>query len=81
VVSFSSFESEEYGAMNEEGQAFGALIIGLILMFQVIFAHYMILITMSNNFDLPYLFFFIFGFMWVWVVGALEDVYKEGYYY
>ena len=50
-------------------------------MFQGIFVHYLLLIVMQHNFDLPWLGFFIFSSCWVFVVAELSDVNKLSVYY
>ena len=43
--------------------------------------HYVQLFVMQSNFDLPWLGWFIFSFMWFWVVAALADINPISFYY
>ena len=81
VIEFSFFETETSGSMGEDGRSFGYLMFGLTTVFQITAVHYMLLLSMTNNFDLPWLGFFIFGFMWVWTLAALSDANKLSPYY
>lgn len=81
VVAVSLFDCESSGAMNEQGQSFGGTMMGLVNMYQSIFVHYLILLVLSNNFDLPWLFWFLFSTCWVFIVAELEDINKFSYYY
>ena len=47
---------------------------GLQETFKTTITHYILLFVLTNNFDTTYLFWFTFSTMWLWVIGALEDV-------
>ena len=55
--------------------------IGVVNMITMVFFHHVWMIFMTSNFDVIFLVFFVFSFMWIWVVPALEDVNPESYYY
>ena len=69
----SCFESELMGSMNEQGQHFGFLLIGLTFMIKDVLVHHVVLIVLSNNIDLPWVCFFIFSLSWLFMIGAIED--------
>ena len=67
--------------MGESGTTFGFLVVGITGTFQIVIAHHVLISVITSNFDVTYLFFLPFSFMWVWVVAWLEDGNKISTYY
>ena len=67
--------------MGENGQTFGYWMNGITGVFQITIAHHILLFVRTNNIDVTYLFWFPFSFMWLWVIGALDDVDKNSVNY
>ena len=55
--------------------------IGIVNMITMVFFHHVWMISMTSNFDVIFLISFIFSFMWIWVVPALENANPKSYYY
>ena len=81
ISTYSLLDAEENSAMDEDGRAFGFLMVGFTSLFQVLMIHYYQLLIMQSNFDWPWLGFFIFSIIWFWVVAALADISAFSYYY
>lgn len=54
---------------------------GVANIFTMVLFHHLWLIFMTSNFDVMFVAFFIFSFMWVWVTCALEDINEGSPYY
>ena len=48
---------------------------------QEVIAHHVLLLILYSNLDIWFFLFFVFSFMWIWVVAALEDANKLSPYY
>ena len=60
--------------MGEAGKTFGFNMVGLSSIYQVVVAHHVLLFVATNSIDPFYLLMFPFSFVWVWLVGFLEDI-------
>ena len=54
---------------------------GLQETFKNTIVHYTLLFVLTNNIEVPYLFWVPFSVMWLWVIGALEDVDPSSAYF
>jgi len=54
---------------------------GLTQMYVIVFSHYIILFIIYCNYDVSWLIWFIFSFMWIWVVSFLQDSSEKSVYY
>ena len=54
---------------------------GIVNCITMVFVHHWWLIFMTSNFDIMFVIFFIFSFMWIWVTPALEDSSSSSPYY
>ena len=50
-------------------------------MYVIVFSHYVILAIIYSNYDLSWLIWFIFSFMWIWAVSFLQDSSEKSVYY
>ena len=55
--------------------------LGLTLLVKDVVVHHLIIIVISNNFDLPWLLFFVISSGWLFLIGAIEDANVMGYYF
>ena len=74
-------EIETQGIYNEDGQAMGFFMFGMVAIFAVVIIYHIILIVMTTNFDWVWFVGFVFSFMWVWFVSWRSDSREPSYYY
>lgn len=76
-----SYEKEYSGSIDIEGKSQGYFMLGITSMFVAILVHHIWLLMYTKQFHLLYIPAFIFSFMWLWVIGILEDANPLSYYY
>ena len=81
IVNKCLWNIEENGIMNEDGLSNGMFNMGLTSMFVAVLQHYIVLLVLYSNFDVPFLLFFLVAFQFVWTTTFLDNAFKRSFYY